>query len=176
MTLRLVKPGEGGPPAGFDTPPSEGAPLPDRGGRRRARLIGLGVMLTLVLLGAGMLAVSVYVSREAEGYELKLEVGSRTTHVRGTNVTLTEGTSETKCVLSLVDFRMLRGKTAFLGDVTPNEKSVKGLPKFELALTDHAPPLVVSGALPMEQLEPIERFVILHASACIKTYEPPPKP
>lgn len=172
MSLRLVKPAEPQPQEPVGRPP-EGAPAP---ARRTARRVALGVIAALLLLGGAALGLSLYVARQAEGYELTLQVGARTTHVLGTNVTLTEGEAETKCVLSLLDFRALREQTAFLVDVPVVEKKTKGLPTFELALTHTEPPTMSSGALQLTQLEPIERWLILHASACIKTYVPPPAP
>jgi hypothetical protein len=102
-----------------------------------------------------------------------MQFGARTTHVLGTNVTLSEGEDERKCVLSLLDFRALREETKFLHDVAPLEKPPRGAPTFTLSVTgDEGAAAVNSGALAKEQLEPVDQFVISRASACIKTYVP----
>ncbi len=147
---------------------AEGAPLPEQAGRSRARLAAAAVMGVLVLLGGATLGLSVYVARQTEGFELTLNVGGRTTHVLGTNVTLTEGADEKKCVLSLLDFRSVRAKAVRLVDAKLADKNARGLPTFELAVAT-APPTLVRGALPMSELEPIEQLVISKASACIET-------
>jgi hypothetical protein len=149
------------------------APLPDPPGpKRTGRMVLLGAVGLLVSLGAGALGMSMYVGSQAQGFELTLQFGPRTTHVLGTNVTLSEGENETKCVLSLLDFRALREQTLFLADVPETEKPPRGLPRFELALMSGEQQGITRGALPQDQLEPIDHFVISHASACIRTFVP----
>ena len=129
-------------------------------------------MGVLLVLGGAVLAFSLYVGSQAEGFELTMQFGPRTTHVLATNVTLTEGADEQKCVLSLLDFRALREHARPLLTVTPLEKAPRGAPTFTLSVSGDEGAVVNSGALPIDQLQPLDAFVISKASACIKTYVP----
>lgn len=140
--------------------------------RRRRRLVMMGAMIALLVLGGLTLAFSMYVGKQAEGFELTLQFGPRTTHVLGTNVTLTEPQTERKCVLSLLDFRALREHARPLADAPPLEKAPRGTPTFTLSIASDEGAQVNSGALAKEQLEPIDAFVIQRASACIETHVP----
>ena len=141
-------------------------------GRRRRRLVMFGAMIALLVLGGLTLAFSMYVGKQAEGFELTMQFGARTTHVLGTNVTLSEPKTERKCVLSLLDFRALREHARPLADVAPLEKAPRGTPTFMLSVAAEEGAHVNQGALAREQLEPIDAFVIQRASACIETYVP----
>lgn len=165
MTLRLVTENEKPPEdKGPDLPPAS----PNRRGRR---LLLIAIIAVLVVLGALMLGLSLYVGKQAEGFELTLQFGARTTHVVGTNVTLTEGAHESKCVLSLLDFRALREHSRGLLDATPLEaKAARGAPVFTISVDADGSSVVNSGPLAKETLEPIDAFVIQKASACIETY------
>jgi hypothetical protein len=144
----------------------DGAPSPDR---RARRVLLLSAVVVLALLGGLALAFSLYVGSQAEGFELTMTFGRRTTHVLGTNVTLTDADDERKCVLSLLDFRALREHAQQLLAVPPLEgKAARGAPSF--TISEGA--TVNSGFLAADQLQPIDAFVIQHSSACIKTYVP----
>ncbi len=138
-------------------------------GKRGRRIVLLTAVIVLALLGGLALAFSLYVGNQAEGFELTLTFGKRTTHVLGTNVTLTDGEDERKCVLSLLDFRALREHSQPLLSATPLEgKAARGAPTF--TISEGA--TVNSGFIAPDQVQPIDAFVIQRASACIKTYVP----
>lgn len=129
----------------------------------------LSAVIVLVLLGGLALAFSLYVGKQAEGFELTMTFGKRTTHVLGTNVTLTDGDDERKCVLSLLDFRALREHCQPLLSVPSLEgKAARGAPTF--TISEGA--TVSSGFIAPDQAQPIDAFVIQRASACIKTHVP----
>ena len=145
--------------------------------RRRRRLLWMAALAVLLALGGGALAFSMYVGKQAEGFELTMEFGPRTTHVLGTNVTLSEGDTERKCVLSLLDFRALRQHAKPLTQATAlTDKAARGAPTFMVSFTTEEGAAVNHGALAKEELEPIDRFIIQHASACIESPHAPTAP
>lgn len=171
MTLRLVKGEDRGGSEG-PGPPGEESHEQSTGPRRKTRR-ALALALIAVLLAAGgtALGMAVYVSRQAEGYELTLTFGPRTTHVIGTDVRLEEGAHETRCVLSLLDFRRVREESLFLFAAQP-ATAKPGVPTFTIAINGPEHSVVNSGPLPKEQLAPLDALVITRASACI-TQTPP---
>ncbi|MBK7858838.1 MAG: hypothetical protein IPJ65_09505 [Archangiaceae bacterium] len=170
MTLRLVKGEDRGGSEG-PGPPGEESHEQSTGPRRKTRR-ALALALIAVLLAAGgtALGMAVYVSRQAEGYELTLTFGPRTTHVIGTDVRLEEGAHETRCVLSLLDFRRVREESLFCSP--PSRRPRSQVPTFTIAINGPEHSVVNSGPLPKEQLAPLDALVITRASACI-TQTPP---
>jgi hypothetical protein len=135
--------------------------------RKTRRAVLIALISVLIALGGAALGMGLYVSHQSEGFELTLTFGPRTTHVIGTDVRLEEKGAETRCVLSLFDFRAVRDESLFLFAVAPVTQK-PGAPTFTIAVNELDRSVVNSGALPKGQLEPLDAFVISHAKACLK--------